>query len=50
MELMTGFGPVNLLITNEVLYLLSYISTLFPDARVIILHPAGKSNSFFNYF
>ena len=26
MELMSGFGPENLLITNEVLYQLSYIS------------------------
>lgn len=46
MELMTGFGPVNLLITNEVLYLLSYISAYFFNARIIIAHFHSKSNRF----
>lgn len=41
LELMTGFGPVNLLITNEVLYLLSYISKLF-STRVLLYYNCAK--------
>ena len=51
MELITGIEPVNLILTKDALYLLSYISALLHQATKIYYHNSWEiARGFLNFF